>query len=95
MSLLDEDITTMRLKLAALEERKRVETEAETAKKANPLKTLETNLTQTRQSIEYHSRHKRWTEANYARQRVADLESILEMLTQIQTRLDVLERGSH
>lgn len=94
MSHLDEDITTMRLKLAALEERKRVETEAEAAKKANPLKTLETNLTQTRQSIEYHSRHKRWTEAMHARGRVADLESILEMLTQIQTRLDVLERVS-
>ena len=91
MSRTDEDIASMRLKLAALEEQKRREAELDAEKKANPLKTIETNLTQTRQSIEYHSRHKRWTEANYARQRVSDLESILEALKQIQTRLDVLE----
>jgi uncharacterized protein YdaU (DUF1376 family) len=94
MSRLDEDLASLRLKLAALEEQKRVETEAEAEKRANPMKRLETNLTQTRQSIEYHSRHKRWTEAMHARGRVADLESILEMLTQIQTRVDVLERAS-
>ena len=91
MSRTDEDIASMRLKLAAVEEQKRREAELDAEKKANPWKTIETNLTQTRQSIEYHSRHKRWTEANYARQRVSDLESILEALKQIQTRLDVLE----
>jgi hypothetical protein len=91
MAHIDEDIAAMRLKLAALEEQKRREAELEAEKKANPLKTLETNLNETRKSIEYHSRHKRWTEAIYARQRVADLESILEILKQIQTRLDVLE----
>jgi hypothetical protein len=94
MAHLDEELKTLRLKLAALEEQKRVEADAEAEKKANPMKTLETNLNETKRSIEYHSKHKRWYEALHARQRAADLQSILEMLKQIQTRLDVLERAS-
>jgi hypothetical protein len=88
---LDTVIASLRLKLAAAEEQKRREAEFNAQKTATPMKTLETNLNQSRQSIEYHSKHKRWAEASYARQRVVDFEPILEMLKQIQTRLDVLE----
>jgi hypothetical protein len=92
MSRIDEDLTALRVKLAALEEQKRIEAEAAAEKKANPVKTLETILTQTRRSVEYHERHKRWHERNAAAGTAEYLEPIMEMLKQIQDRLDVLER---
>jgi hypothetical protein len=92
MPHLDEDIASMRLKLAALEDQKRREAEVEAETKANPLKRIETNLTQTKKSIEYHEHRKQWHERIHACQRVSDLEPILEALKQIHTRLDVLER---
>ena len=92
MSDLDEVIASLRLKLAAAEEQKRRTAEVEAEKKANPLKTLETNLTQARKESEYLQEKKRWIESIHARQRVADLEPILEMLKQIDERLDGLER---
>jgi hypothetical protein len=94
MSHLDEDIAAMRLKLAALEEQKRLEAKLAAEKKPNPLKRLETIVNQTKKSIETFEHRKQWHERVHACQRVADLEPILEMLTQIQTRLDVLERVS-
>jgi hypothetical protein len=92
MSDLDEVITSLRLKLAAAEEQKRRATEVEAEKKADPLKTLETIVNQTKQSIEYHFRKKQWSEQHQASRAVAYLEPILEMLKRIDERLVVLEQ---
>jgi hypothetical protein len=93
MPHLDEDIASMRLKLAALEDQKRREAEVEAETKANPLKTLENVITQLRGAIERNSYSKSFPLAGYYdRRAVAHLEPILEALKQIHTRLDVLER---
>ncbi len=85
----------LRVKLAALEEQKRIETETEAEKRANPLKTLETILAQLREAIKRNSYSKSFPLAGfYDRQKVSYLEPIVEMLKQIQDRLDVLERKS-
>jgi hypothetical protein len=95
MSRLDEELKMLRVKLAALEEQKRIEQETAAEKRANPLKTLETILTQLREAIERNSYSKSVPLARfYDRQKVSYLEPIVEMLKQIQDRLDVLERKS-
>jgi hypothetical protein len=94
MSRLDEELKTLRLRLAAVEEQKRVEMETAAEQAANPLKILEANLAQIRKSVEYHERHKRWQERNQAAGTVAYLTPIVEMLKRIEDRLDDLERRS-
>lgn len=88
MSDLDEVITSLRLKLAAAEDQKRRAAEV----KANPMKTLETIVNQTKQSIETFEYRKQWHERIRACQTVAYLQPILDMLKQIEERLDALER---
>jgi hypothetical protein len=92
MSRIDEELKTLRLKLAALEEKKRVETEIAAEKQANPLKTLESFLTQTTATIQRNSYSKSFPLAGfYDRRTVAYLEPIVEMLRRIEDRLDALE----
>jgi hypothetical protein len=92
MSQLDEELKTLRLKLAALEEQKRIEAEIAAEQRANPLKTLETFLTQTRATIERDRYSKSFPLAGfYDRRTVAYLEPIVEMLKRIEDRLDALE----
>jgi hypothetical protein len=52
MSAIDSELETLRLRLAALEEQKRVEAEALAEKKAFPLKTLESIVDEKRKQIE-------------------------------------------
>jgi hypothetical protein len=91
MSDLDEVITSLRLKLAAAEEQKRRAAEVEAETKADPVKTLETIVNQTRHSIENFERRKLWHDRIHACQTVAYLEPILDMLKRIDERLNVLE----
>jgi hypothetical protein len=83
-----EELKTLRNKLASLEEQKRIEPEV----KARPLESLENIAKNYRQSGEYHERHKRWQERAYAIGTAAYLEHIIEALKQIQERLCVLEQ---
>ena len=92
MSRIDEDLTALRLKIDALEEKKRLETEAAAEKKAFPMKTLETIATDIKRSVENHYQKKRWQECNQARGTIVYLEPIIEALKQIQDRLDILEQ---
>ena len=92
MPHLDEVITSLRLKLAAAEDQKRRAAEVEAETKANPMKTLETIVNQTKQSIETFEYRKQWHERIRACQTVAYLQPILDMLKQIEERLDALER---
>lgn len=95
MSRLDEELKSLRLRLAALEEQKRIEMETAAEQKANPLKTLEDILDTKRKQIERNSYSKSAPLAwYYDREKVAFLEPIVEMLKQIQGRLDLLERGA-
>jgi hypothetical protein len=92
MSHLDEDIASLRLKLAALEEQKRHEEELEAKKKANPVKTLEDFLARLRGDIERNSYSQRFPLIRfYDHEKVTYLEPILEMLKRIDDRLSVLE----
>ena len=92
MSRIDEEITNLRLRIAALEEQKRVEMENAADKKANPLKSLETIATDTKKSVEYYQKNKQWHDRIHASRAVEYLEEIIEALKQIQNRLDVLEQ---
>jgi len=91
MSQLDEELKTLRIKLAALEEQKRIEAEAAAEQRAAPLKTLETFLSQTRANIERYEEKKQWHERLHAAEIVAYLGPIVEMLKRIEDRLDALE----
>jgi len=91
MSQLDEELKTLRVRLAALEEQKRIEAETAAEQRANPLKTLETFLTQTRANIERYEEKKQWNERLAAANTVSYLGPIVEMLKRIEDRLDALE----
>jgi hypothetical protein len=88
MSRLDDELKTLRTKLAELEEQKRIEPEV----KADPLKTLDMIVTNTKRSGENHYEKKRWQEYHQAVGKTVYLEPIIEALKQIQERLDALEQ---
>ena len=93
MSQLDEELKALRLKLAALEERKRIETETAAEKKANPARALNDVVTSLKGVIERNSYSKSFHLARfYDRRTLSYLEPILEMLTQIHERLELLEQ---
>jgi hypothetical protein len=93
MSQLDSDLNLLRLRLAALEEQKRIETANVSEKKAFPLKTLENILDEKRKQIERNSYSKSLPLARfYDQEKVAFLEPIFNMLQNIQDRLEVLEK---
>jgi hypothetical protein len=83
-----EELKTLRNKLASLEEQKRIEPEV----KARSLESLKSIAKNYRRSAEYHGNHKRWQEQAYVTGTAAYLEHIIEALKQIQERLDALEQ---
>jgi len=88
MSQLDSELNSLRLRLAALEEQKRIEAE----KKAFPMKTLEGIIDEKRRQIERNSYSKSIPLARfYDQEKLAFLEPILNALKDIQERLDLLE----
>jgi hypothetical protein len=93
MSQLDSEINSLRLRLAALEEQKRI-----ADKKAFPMKTLEKIIDEHQYRIEHDSYCTSLPLARfyplakfYDKEKVAFLEPILNALKDIQERLDVLE----
>lgn len=93
MSALDSELNSLRLRLAALEEQKRTETENIAEKKAFPLKTLEGIVDEKRKQIDRNSYSKSIPLARfYDQEKLAYLEPILNMLKNIQERLEVLEK---
>ena len=81
MSQLDSELQLLRIRLAALEEQKRTEDE----KKSFPLKTLE-GVVDKYKSIGHGCAKTKET--------LAFLEPILDILKNIQERLDILEKKS-
>jgi len=93
MSYLDSELNTLRIRLATLEERKRIESETASEKKEFPLKTFEGIIDEKRKRIERNSYSKSIPLARfYDQEKVAFLEPILNMLKNIQERLDALEK---
>ena len=92
MSQLDSELNALRIRLATLEEQKRIESEIASEKKAFPLKTLE-DIIDSHRSVRSGGFNKfqqeRW---NYAQGKLAFLEPIFIMLKNIQERLDALEK---
>lgn len=92
MSRLDEELRILRANLAVLEEKQKIEMEVAAAKKANPLKTLEDIFKQIKDNIERMRESKHPVQIIYANQTVSLIEPIVDMLKNIQERLDVLEQ---
>ena len=93
MSHLDSEINTLRIRLATLEEKKRIDLETLSEKTKFPLKTLEGIIDEKRKKIERNSYSKSLPLARYYDQeKVAFLEPILNILKNIQERLDALEK---
>ena len=92
MSQLDSELNALRIRLATLEEQKHIQSESESEKKAFPLKTLEAIIDEKRKKIERNRYSKSLPLAQfYDQEKVAFLEPIFNMLTNIQERLDALE----
>ena len=93
MSQLDSQLNTLRIRLATLEEQKRIESEITSEKKAFPLKSLESIIDEKKKQIERNSYSKSIPLARfYDQEKVSFLEPIFNMLKNIQERLDALER---
>ncbi len=88
MSQLDSELQLLRVRLAALEEQKRTEVE----KKAFPLKTLE-SVVDKYKTISHGGSNKFQNERYYkSKETLAFLEPILDILKNIQERLEILEK---
>jgi len=85
MSNIDTELSLLKIRLAALEEQKRIEAEKEAEKKANPMKVLGEILDKKKKKIERDSA------GFYDQEMVAMLEPILNALQDIQKRLTALE----
>ena len=93
MSHLDSEINTLRIRLATLEEKKRIDLETLSEKTKFPCKTLEGIIDEKRKQIERNSYSKSLPLARfYDQEKVAFLEPIFNMLKNIQERLDALEK---
>jgi hypothetical protein len=93
MSQLDSELNALRIRLATLEEQKRIESETASEKKAFPLKALEGIIDKKRKKIERNSYSKCAPLARfYDQEKVEYLEPIFNMLKSIQERLDALEK---
>ena len=99
MSAIDSELENLRLRLAALEEQKRIEAETAAEKKANPLKTLEGILDEKKRQIErINYRGVSSARFNAELHKNRDVETseflgyIINILKNIQERLEVLEK---
>jgi hypothetical protein len=92
MSHLDTEITSLLLRLAALEEQKRIYTE-KAERKEFPLKVLEGIIDENRNRIDRNSYSKSLPLSRfYEQEKLAFLEPIFHMLKDIQGRLEILEK---
>ena len=92
MSQLDSELNTLRIRLAALEEQKRIEAETASEKKAFPLKALEVLIDSHRSvpmGVSNKFQKERW---RHSQEKLAFLEPILHVLKDIQQRLEILEK---
>ena len=95
MSQLDSELNSLRLRLAALEEQKRIEEVKAAEQKAFPLKVLEIIIDEKKKQIERNSYSKSCTLAKvYDYQQLGFLVPILDALKDIQGRLEALENKS-
>ena len=93
MSQLDSELNALRIRLATLEEQKRIESESASTKMAFPLMALEGIIDEKREQIKRNSYSKSIPLARfYDQEKVAFLEPIFNMLKNIQERLDALEK---
>ena len=92
MSQIDTELNLLKQRLAVLEEQKRIETEKEAAKKANPMKVLEHIIDGKKKQIENNRYSKSLPLARfYDQEKVDMLEPIFAMFADIQRRLELLE----
>ena len=92
MSNIDTELSLLKMRLAALEEQKRIEAEKEAENRANPMKVLGDIIDEKKKKIENNRYSKSLPLAQYYDQeKVAMLEPILNALHDIQKRLTALE----
>jgi hypothetical protein len=92
MSQLDSELNILRIRLATLEEQKRIETEIASEKKAFPLKTLEEQI-QIHKNVPHGNSNKFQNERYWkSREKLSFLEPILDALKNINERLETLEK---
>ena len=91
MSHLDSELITLRRRLAALEEQKRIEEETASEKKKFPLKTLEVLIDNYESLVPGKDQHQaeKWRKS---REKLRFLKPILDALKDIQERLEILEK---
>ena len=93
MSDLDLKLTALRQRLAELEEQKRLEFEKEQEKKAFPLRTLEAIIDEKKKQLERNCYSKGAPLSKfYDQEKLTFLEPIVNMLKNIQERLEALEK---
>ena len=92
MSQLDSELNALRIRLAILEEQKRIESESASEKKAFPLKTLEEQI-EIHKSVSHGNSNKFQNERyRKSRDKLSFLQPILDALKNINERLDALEQ---
>jgi hypothetical protein len=93
MSHLDSELNSLRLRLVALEEQKRIETEIAAEKKTFPLKTLDDFVDKKKDQVQNNRYSKSIPLARfYDQEKLEYLQPILDMLKNIQGRLEALEK---
>jgi len=92
MSLLDSELNTLRIRLATLEEQKRIESEIALKSKEFPMKELE-EIIEKHMSV-HHGGYSKFQNERYrnSREKLSFLEPILNVLKNINERLEVLEK---
>ena len=93
MSHLDSELNSLRMRLVALEEQKRIETEIASEKKAFPLKSLDDFVDKKKDQVQNNRYSKSIPLARfYDQEKLEYLQPILDMLKNIQGRLEALEK---
>lgn len=92
MSQLDSEINALRIRLATLEEQKRIDSETASEKKEFPLKTLEEQI-EIHKCVPHGNSNKFQNERyRNSREKLSFLQPILDVLKNIHERLDALEK---
>ena len=93
MSQIDSELNRLKSRLSLLDEQKRIETEKEVERKANPMKVIEDIIDEKKKQIENNRYSKSIPLARfYDVEKVKMLEPIFNMLADIQRRLELLEK---
>jgi len=91
MSHIDSEVVSLRLRLAALEQQKIFERENGLEKRSYPLNALE-GVIDTYTNVRRGTSSFQQERYNYSREKLAFLEPILNVLKDMQGRLEVLEK---